>query len=153
RDQQTGTATFLVAAVPDNTGTTAIGTSTTIATTVIGENAVRTFTATAGQKAVFFVSANSYSGGAEVSVIQPSGAGLTSLFVSAATRVKDVSTLPALSLHAALPDSRDQQTGTATFLVAAVPDNTGTTAIGTPTAVTTTAIGETADRTFAGTAG
>ena len=39
-----------MSAVPDNTGTTAIGTPTTVTIGTIGENAVRTFTATAGQK-------------------------------------------------------------------------------------------------------
>jgi hypothetical protein len=40
----------MLGAVPDNTGTTSIGTATTVTTTVIGENAERTFAGTAGQK-------------------------------------------------------------------------------------------------------
>ena len=49
RDALTGSLTFTMNAVPDNTGTTAIGTPTTVTIGTIGEVAVRTFSATAGQ--------------------------------------------------------------------------------------------------------
>ena len=71
RDQQIGTVTFLLAPVADNTGTTTIGTPTTITTTTIGENATRTFTATAGQRITVSVSNNTFSTGVDLSVRRP----------------------------------------------------------------------------------
>src|SRR4051812_27641333 len=43
-------------AVPNNTGSTAIGTPTTVTIGTIGEVAIRTFTATAGQKLTLKIS-------------------------------------------------------------------------------------------------
>ena len=62
RDQQVGTLTFTLNAVPDNAGTTAIGTPTTVTIGTIGEVAVRTFTATAGQKLTLTVTGNTIAG-------------------------------------------------------------------------------------------
>ena len=83
----------------------------------------------------------------------PNGAVVTSLFVNGPTAFRDVFTLPATGTYTITVDPRVQQTGTLTFLLSPVADNTGTTAIGTPTTITTTTIGENAERTFTGTAG
>jgi YD repeat-containing protein len=154
RAQQVGSLTFLLATVPDNTGTTTIGTPTTITTTVIGENATRTFTGTAGQKLTMRVSDNTYTtSGVDITVRQPSGSSVASQFVSGPTAFRDVFTLPVTGTYTVDVDPRSQETGGLTFLLATVPDNTGTTTIGTPTTITTTVIGENATRTFTGTAG
>ena len=152
RDQLTGTLTFLFATVPDNTGTTAIGTSTTVSTSTIGENAVRSFAGTAGQKLTLTVSGNTYSA-VDMTVRDPGGVFVTGQFASAATAFHDVFTLPSTGTYTITIDPRDQLTGTLTFLLATVPDNTGSTAIGTSTTVSTATIGENAVRSFAATAG
>ena len=154
RGQHTGTLTFLLSPVADNTGTTAIGTPTTITTTTIGENAERTFTGTAGQKLTLHVSGNTFNtDGVDLTVRRPGNTSVTSLFVDDPTGFRDVFTLPITGTYTVTVDPRGQQTGTLTFLLSPVADNTGTTAIGTPTTITTTTIGENAERTFTGTAG
>ena len=152
RDQLVGTVTFTLGAVPDNTGTTAIGSPTTVTIGTIGENAVRTFTATAGQKVTLRVTGQHdprrglLGGASERRTV-------ASLFVSAATAFRDTFTLPVDGHVHAHVNPRDQLVGTLTFTLNPVPDNTGTTAIGTPTTVTIGTIGEVAVRTFAATAG
>jgi RHS repeat-associated protein len=154
RVQQTGSVTFLLAAVADNTGTTEVGTPTTVVTTTIGENATRTFTGTAGQKLVFHVSGNTFSEGVDLAVRPPGGgSAVASLSVFGPTGFRDVFSLPTTGTYTFEVDPRVQQTGSVTFLLAAVADNTGTTQIGTPTDIVTTTIGENATRTFTGTAG
>ena len=73
RDQNTGRLTFRLDTVPDNIGTTAIGQSTDITIGTIGENAVRTFTATAGQKLTLTVSGNTIPV-VDLTIRQPNGA-------------------------------------------------------------------------------
>ena len=51
RDQQIGTLTFTLNPVPDDAGTTTIGTPTTVTIGTVGEVAVRTFTGDGGAKA------------------------------------------------------------------------------------------------------
>ncbi len=139
--------------MPDNTGTTTIGTPTTIVTTVVGENAIRSFAASAGQKLTLTVSANSYSEGAFFTIRQPNGSSVTAPFFSTPTGFLDTFAVPVTGTYTIEVDPRAQQTGTATYLLATVPDNTGTTTIGTPTTVVTTVVGENAIRSFPATAG
>ena len=68
----------------------------------------------------------------------PTASSVTSLFTSTPDAFRDVFTLPVTGTYTITVDPRDQDTGTLTFLLASVPDNTGTTAIGTPTTVSTT---------------
>ena len=93
RDQNTGALTFLLDAVPENTGTTAIGTPTTVTIGTVGENAVRTFAATAGQRLTLSVSGNTIAG-VDLVVRQPNGSPWRSLFLSGATGFRDMFTLP-----------------------------------------------------------
>ena len=154
RDQQTGTSRSCLAAVPDNTGTTAIGTPTTVTTTTIGENADphvhrhRRAEARRSRLRQHLHATASTSTSARRRQHSPGG-----LFTDDPTGFRDVFTLPTTGTYTIDVDPRDQQTGTVTFLLGPVTDNTGTTTIGTPTTVTTTTIGENATRTFTGTAG
>ena len=77
----TGAMTLQLIAVADNTGSTAIGTPTTVVTTTIGENPQRTFAGTAGQKLTLHVSGNSFTDGVDLVVLRPDGLSVTSLFV------------------------------------------------------------------------
>ena len=120
RDQQTGSLTFLLAGVPENTGTTAIGSATSVSTTVVGENAVRSFSATAGQLVTLSVSGNTFLGGVDLTVRNPSNGVVGSLFVSQPTGFRDVFVLPVAGTYTITIDPRDQQTGSLTFLLAAV---------------------------------
>src|SRR4029079_10294803 len=89
----------------------------------------------------------------DVTVRDPNGVSVASQFASAADAFHDVFTLTVTGTYTITVDPRLQFTGTLTFLMAPVPDNTGTTTIGTSTTVSTTVIGENAVRTFLGTAG
>jgi hypothetical protein len=152
RDQLTGSLTYTMNTVPDDTGSTAIGTPTTVTIGTIGEVATRTFSATAGQKLTLTVTGNSIAG-ADLTVRDPNGNIVATLFVSSATGFRDVFTLPATGSYTITVDPRDQLTGSLTYTMNAVPDNTGSTAIGTPTTVTIGTIGEVAVRSFPATAG
>jgi hypothetical protein len=152
RDQLVGTLTFTFGEVPDNGGSTAIGTPTTVTIGTIGEVAVRSFPAAAGQKLTLAVSGNNIAG-ADLTVRDPNGNVVTTLFVSGATAFRDVFTLPTTGTYTITVDPRDLLTGSLTFTMNAVPNNTGSTAIGTPTTVTIGTVGEVAVRSFAATAG
>jgi hypothetical protein len=152
RDVQIGSLTFTLNNVPNNVGTTTVGTPTTVTIGTIGELAVRSFAGTAGQKMTLTVTSNTIPV-ADVTVRDPSSNGVASLVVSTATAFRDVFTLPSTGTYTVTIDPRDVQVGTLTFVLNTVPDNTGTTSIGTPTQVTIGTIGEVAVRSFAGTAG
>ncbi len=64
---------------------------------------------------------------------------------SAATGFRDMFTLPVTGTYTSWSTRAISRPARVTFLLSPVPDNTGTTAIGTPTTVTTTTIGENAD--------
>ena len=155
RVQQTGTMTFLLSPVADNTGTTAIGTPTTVTTTTIGENAERTFTGTAGQKLTLArLRQHLQPTVSIVTVRQPDGTSVAVPVRRRPDRVpRHVHVAGDRHLHV-IVDPRDPADRHASrSCLSPVADNTGTTAIGTPTTVTTTTIGENAERTFTGTAG
>ena len=152
RDQNTGALTFTLNAVPQNTGTTAIGTPTTVTIGTVGENAVRSFAATAGQLVTLSVSGNTIVG-VDLTVRQPNGTTVAGLFVSGSSGFRDVFTLPVTGTYTITVDPRDQNTGALTFTLNAVPQNTGTTTIGTSTAITIGTVGENAVRSFPATAG
>jgi RHS repeat-associated protein len=119
----------LLSAVPDNVGTTAIGTPTTVTTTVIGENAERTFAGTAGQRLTLSVSGNTFTGGVDLLVRHPNGGSTVgSLAVFDATGFRDVFTLPVTGTYTMVVDPRDQQIGSLTFLLADAPAGVAPTA-------------------------
>jgi hypothetical protein len=144
--------TFILNAVPDNVGTTTIGTPTTVTVGTIGEVAVRTFTATAGQKLTLTVTGSTIPI-ADVTVRDPNGNTSAFLQASSPTAFRDVFTLSVAGTYTITVDPRDMQLGTLTFTLNTVPDNVGTTTIGTPTTVTIGTAGEIAVRTFTAAAG
>ncbi len=152
RDQNVGSLTFLLSSVPQNTGTTAIGQATTVTIGTVGENAVRSFTATAGELVTLSVSGNTIPV-ADVTIRQPNGNFVGSITASSATGFHDVMTLPVAGTYTVTVDPRDQNTGSLTFSLNDVPLNTGTTSIGVPTSVTIGTVGENAVRSFTATAG
>jgi len=151
-DQLAGALTFTLGAVPNDSGTTAIGISTKVAIGTIGEVAVRSFAATAGQNVTLTVTGNSIAG-AQLTVRDPSGSFVANLFVSTATGFRDTFTLPVSGTYTITVDPSDQLVGALTFTLGAAPNDVGTTAIGTPTTVTIGTIGENAVRSFAATVG
>jgi hypothetical protein len=151
-NQLTGALSFTLGAVPNDSGTTAIGISTQVAIGTIGENAVRSFSASAGQKATLTVTGNTIAG-AELTVRDPSGSFVAGLFVSAATGFLDTFTLPVSGTYTITVDPSNQLAGALTFTLGAVPNDVGTTAIGTPTSVTIGTLGEVAVRSFSASAG
>jgi hypothetical protein len=152
RDDLVGTLTFELGDVPDNDGVTTIGTPTTVTIATIGEVAVRSFTATAGQKVTLTAIGNTIPG-VDLLVRQPNGGSLTNLFASGPTAFRDTFTLPVTGTYTIAVDPREQLVGTVTFTLNAVPDNAGETALDAPTTVTIATIGEVAVRSFAATAG
>ena len=152
RDMQVGTLTFTLNPVPDDAGTTTIGTPTTVTIGTIGEVAVRTFPATAGQKLTLTVTGNTIPV-ADITVRDPNGNTAAFLQASSPTAFRDVFTLSVTGTYTITVDPRDTQVGTLTFTLNPVPDNIGTTTIGTPTTVTIGTIGEVAVRTFTGDGG
>ena len=102
----------------------------TVTTTTRGENALRTFVGTAGQKLTLIGTGEHVlrgrhavrdPNGAVGHVCSPRGAGVPRRVHIAADG----------DVHDHGRPARTLQTGTLTFLLASVPDNTGTTAIGT----------------------
>jgi hypothetical protein len=150
--QLTGSLTFSLGAVPNDTGTTAIGVSTRVAIGTIGEVAVRSFTATAGQLVTLTVTDNTI-GGAQLTVRDPSGSVVASLSVSGATAFRDTFALPVSGTYTITVDPNAQLDGELTFILGAVPNDTGATTIGTPTTVTIGTIGQNSVRSFTATAG
>ena len=73
--------------MPDNTGTTAIGTSTTVSTTTIGENAVRTFTGDGRPEGDVDGVGQHVLRGVDLTVRDPNGIVVASLFVIGADAV------------------------------------------------------------------
>jgi hypothetical protein len=114
RDVLTGSLTYTMNAVPDNAGSTAIGTPTTVTIGTIGEVATRTFTATAGQSVSLSVSGNTIPG-VDLTVRNPSGAIVATLFASAATATRSAFTLAVTGTYTITVDPRDQLVGTLTF--------------------------------------
>src|SRR5204863_5552093 len=149
--QNTGAITFSLDSVPENTAATVIGAPTAITIGTPGENAVRTFAGAAGQKVTLSVAANTIPG-ADLSVRSPSGAFVGSLFVSDATGFRDALTLPDAGTYTILVDPSGRNTGSLTFTLGAVGDNTGQLSLGIPTTVTIATAGENAVRSFTGAA-
>src|SRR5262249_2907330 len=147
RDQFVGQITLTLNTVPDNTGTTAIGTPTTITIGTIGENAARTFTG-ARKSVVKGKSADTRGARVDARNTDPTGGFVAAQFASGAAAFPGTFPLPATGTYTIAIDPRLQFVGQITLTLSTVPDNTGTTAIGTPTTVTIGTIGENAVRTF-----
>jgi hypothetical protein len=152
RGQNTGSLTFSLNDVPDNSGSTTVGTPTPLTIATAGQTAVRTFTGTAGQKLTLTVISNNIPG-ADVTVTDPSGVVVASLFVSGSNAFLDTFTLPVTGTYTVTVDPQGQNTGDLTYVLTPVPDDIGTLTPSASTTVNIGTIGETALRTFPGTAG
>jgi len=152
RDQNVGTLTYTLSLVTDDIGTADVSVPTTLTLGASGEIGLRTFPGTAGEKVALIVASNSIPG-ADVSVLDPSGAVVETLFVSSTTAFIDTFTLPVTGTYTVKVDPRGQAVGTITFVVVPVPDNTGVTDFSLPTTVTLPTAGEVATRSFTAAAG
>ena len=82
----------------------------------IGEVAVRTFAATAGQSVTISVAGNTIPG-VDIVVRQPNTGVVATLFASGATAFRTAFTLPVTGDYTISVDPRDQLVGTLTFTV------------------------------------
>jgi len=150
----TGDVTVRIYSVPaDATGTIAFGSSTTVTTTVPGQNATVTFTASAGQRMSLRVGPTSCAAG--ISVLKPNSSTLvTPTTIGTNGGFIDTTVLPTAGTYTIVIDLQSSATGSITLSLFDVPaDVSGTIAFGSPTTVTTTVPGQNGAVTFAGTAG
>ena len=151
-----GTVTVTVFAVPpDATASiTPGGAAVAVATTVPGQNAVLTFPGAAGQAVALQLSGVSISSGT-ASLLRPDGTALATKPFAVNGVFLDRMVLPATGMYSIAIDPSGAAVGTATATLYDVPpDVTGTITVGGPAVpITTTAPGQNATLTFAGTAG
>lgn len=153
-----GNVTMTLNAVQNATANIAIGGApVTITTTVPGQDASLTFSATAGQR--FTMSATAISstlGCSTFSIVKPDGTNLVAPVLNCGTSYfLDATTLPATGSYTILLNPPGANTGSATFVLRALPaDVTAAIAIGGPAVtVSTTAPGQNASLIFNATAG
>ncbi|TYB64912.1 hypothetical protein FXF51_20965 [Nonomuraea sp. PA05] len=151
KDAKTGSIALRLYAVPAAvTGTVAIGSPSTLTTTVPGQTASWSFNGTQGQRVAFSVSG---AGAASASITGPDGARLFGSTYCPASCAFDTTTLPATGTYTLLVDPSDLHTGPITASVIEG-DVTGVLTVGGgPVKLTTTGPGQRAYWTFAGTAG
>jgi YD repeat-containing protein len=152
----TGSITLLLNTFADVTGTMSVGTPVTATTTTAGQNALYTFSGTAGQQLSMNLSGNTYTGcnAVVVSVLQSNGTSLASTGIcNGATGFMDSFTLPAADTYTVLVNPQGTTTGSITMLLNTFGDISGTITVGVPLTVTTTGVGQNARYTFSGTSG
>jgi Big-like domain-containing protein len=150
----TGDVTVRLYNVPaDTTSTIAFGSSTTVTTTVPGQNATVTFVASAGQRMSLRIGPTCCSAG--ISVLKPNSSTLvTPTTIGTNGGFIDTTVLPTAGTYTIVIDLQSSATGSITLSLFDVPtDVSGTIAFGSPTTVTTTVPGQNGAVTFAGTAG
>jgi len=150
----TGSMTLTLYNVVDVTGTiTAGGPAVTVTTTIPGQNALLTFSGTAGQRASLYMSASL---GTSVTIYNPDGTNLASASASFfGVAFIDTKVLPATGSYTILVDPLNTTTGNATVILYDVPpDITVTITIGGPSVIVTIATpGQNGMLTFEGTSG
>jgi YD repeat-containing protein len=152
----TGSVTLLLNTFADVTGTMSVGTPVTATTTTAGQNALFTFSGTAGQQLSMNLSGNTYTGcnAVVVSVLQSNGTSLASAGIcNGSTGFMDSFTLPATDTYTVLVNPQGTTTGSVTMLLNTFGDISGTITVGVPLTVTTTGVGQNARYTFSGTLG
>jgi YD repeat-containing protein len=152
-----GSVTVLLNTFADVTGTITPGTPVTATTTVPGQNALYTFSGTAGQSLSANISNSTYTGcnALVVSVLKPDGTTLGSAGVcNSSSGFMNTVTLPTTGTYTVLINPQGSTTGSATVQLNTDTDVTGTiTPGGAAVTVTTTVTGQDARLTFTGTAG
>ena len=159
----TGSATLTLNDIPpDDSGTiTPGGAPVTVTTTVVGQNAVRTFAGTAGQRISLRIGSVTMGSSAccstKVSIVNPGGQTnlVSPTYVGTFGGYLDVQTLPTTGTYSVLVDPQDTATGSATLSLFDVPpDDTGSiTPGGSSVTVTAGTPGQNVKRTFTGVAG
>ncbi len=142
-------------ATDSNAGTiTPGGPSVTATTTTAGQNARATFTGTAGQRVSLDVSSVNIPG-THVSIQNPNGTTLASIYSGTAGAFMDTQTLPVSGIYTILVDPSNTNTGNATLRLYDVPANGNAPIIpgGSPVTIATTVPGQNAALSFNGTAG
>lgn len=152
----TGTAKAQLFTVPGDATDTATpgGSGVTVTTTAPGQNAVVSFTATAGQRISAKLSDVSIAETA-MKLRNPDGSTLAGpTYVSSGYKGYLEAVIPANGTYSVLVDPNFDSTGSATVTLYAPTDATGSISVnGTETTVTTTTPGQNASLTFSGTAG
>jgi YD repeat-containing protein len=150
-----GSANVLLSTFNDVTGSITAGTPITTTTTTIGQNALYTFSGTAGQQITVNVTNSTYTGCSALvaRVLNPDGSMLGSSSTCGSTLLVDSLTLGSTGTYTVVIDPQGTATGSATVLLSSFSDITGTITPGTPLTVTTTAIGQNARYTFTGAVG
>lgn len=153
-----GSVTMTLNAILNATAAIAIdGAPVTVTTTVPGQDANLTFSATAGQRFIMNVTAISPGLGCPTfSVVKADGANLVAPVTNCGTSFYlDATILPAAGSYTIFLNPPGANTGSATFVLRSVPaDVTGAIMIGGPAVtVATTAPGQNASLSFSGTAG
>jgi YD repeat-containing protein len=151
----TGSANVVLNTFNDVTGTITAGTPITVTTMTVGQNALYTFSGTAGQQITVNVTNSTYPGCLSLTarVLNPDGSTLGSSSTCGSTLLLDSLTLGSTGTYTVVIDPQGTATGSATILLSSFSDITGTITPGTPLSVTTTAIGQNARYTFTGAAG
>jgi von Willebrand factor type D domain len=155
---ETGGSTLRVFTVPFDAVATAAtnGTAVNVTTTVPGQNAQVSFSATAGQRVYVGCSETATIGAATYTLRDPTGAQVAQVFSCPFGKTAfDTTTLAAAGTYTVTVDLPDADVGAITLKVFTVPADLAATAPtnGTATTVTTTVPGQNAQVSFAGTAG
>jgi YD repeat-containing protein len=151
----TGSATLLLSAFNDVTGTITPGTPLTATTTFAGQNALYTFSGTAGQQISVNITNSTYAGCLSLTarVLNPDGSTLGSNSTCGSTLLVDSLKLATNGTYTVVIDPQGTSTGSANVVLNTFNDVTGTITAGTPITATTTTIGQNALYTFSGTVG
>jgi uncharacterized protein YhfF len=152
----TGSATVLLNSFADVTGSITAGTPVTATTVTAGQNALYTFSGTAGQQVSVTISNSTYTGcnAVVVSILKPDATTLGSTGICNGTSgFLDSLTLPTTGTYTVLVNPQGTTTGSATVLLSSFADVTGSITPGTQIVVTTSFAGQNAKYTFSGTSG
>jgi YD repeat-containing protein len=152
----TGSVTLLLNSFADVTGTISAGTALTATTTTPGQNALYTFSGTAGQQVSINITSSTYTGcnALTVSILKPDNTTLASTSLcNTATGFLDSQTLPTTGTYKVKVDPQGTTTGSVTVLLNFFADVTGTISAGTALTASTTTPGQNALYTFSGTSG
>jgi YD repeat-containing protein len=152
----TGSITLLLNTFADVTGSITTGTALTTTTTTAGQNALYTFSGTAGQQFSITLSSSTYTGcnAVVVSILKPDGTTLGSAGIcNGSTGFLDSQTLPTTGTYTVKVDPQGVTTGSITLLLSSFGDINGTITPGTALTATTTTAGQNARYTFSGTTG
>jgi YD repeat-containing protein len=151
----TGSATLLLSTFNDVTGTITPGTPLTATTTFAGQNALYTFSGTAGQQVSLNITNSTYPGCLSLSarILNPDGSTLGSNSTCGSTLLVDSLKLATTGTYTVVIDPQGTSTGSANVVLNVFNDITGTITAGTPITATTTTVGQNALYSFSGTSG